>query len=89
MAGVVRGIVVLFAVFAVINAETFKENVSSDENTLNSLENAGDLAENLAAENNEDEKFALQEDSKGRRLRTIVLTKSSSGGSLYIAASET
>ena len=45
MAGVVRGIVILLAVFAVINAETFQENFFSDENTLNSLENAEDLAD--------------------------------------------
>ena len=68
MAGVVRGIVVLLAVFAVINAESFEENVSSDENTLNSLENAEDLAENPATDDNDGKKVALQEDGKGRSL---------------------
>ena len=68
MAGVVRGIVLLLAVFAVIKAETFQENFSSDENTLNGLENAEDLAETPSADDNEDEKGALAEDGKGRIL---------------------
>ena len=68
MAGVVRRIVILLAVFAVITAETFQENFFSDENTLNSLENAEDLAETPSADDNEDEKGAVAEDGKGKIL---------------------
>jgi len=69
MASVARGIVVLLAVFAVINAESFEGKLSSDEDKPNNLDNAAnleDLAVNPTEEDNDEDAVDLQDETKGR-----------------------
>ena len=68
MACVAKGIVVLLAVFAVINAESFVGKLSSDEDKPNNLDaaNPEDLAVNPAKEDNDDYAVELKEETKGR-----------------------
>ena len=70
MARVLRVIVVLFAVFAVLNAKALEDKPSSDENEFNGLDkvaNPEDLANNPAKEYNDNEGASLQEEAEGRK----------------------
>jgi len=69
MACVAKGIAVLLAVFAVINAESFVGKLSSDEDKPNNVDNAAnleDLAVNSAKEDNDEYAVELKEETKGR-----------------------
>jgi len=71
MTSVVRGVVVLLAVFAVINAVTLEEKLSFYEvKSSNLIENAGNL-EDLAVKpqkgsRNDDDTATPQEENKGK-----------------------
>ena len=72
MAGVVRGVVavVLLAVFAVVNAVTLEEKLSSNEdktgnNLVEDAANPEDLAVKTANDNNDDDGVTPQEEAKG------------------------
>ena len=71
MADVVRGAVVLLAVFAVTNAVTLEEKLSFyEDKSSNFIENAGNL-EDLAhkpqkGSHNDDDAATPQEENKGR-----------------------
>jgi len=70
MAGrVVRGVVVLLAVFAVINAVTLEEKLSSDEdksgNLVEDAPNPEDIAVKSANDYNDDDGVTPQEEAKG------------------------
>ena len=68
MGRVVRGAVVLLAVFAVVNAVTLEEKLSSDEDkTGNNLveDAANPLADKTANDYNDDDGVTPQEEAKG------------------------
>ena len=70
MVRVLRVIVVLFAVFAILNAEALEDKPSYDKNELTGLDKAAnpeDLANNPAKEYNDNEDASVQDEAEGRR----------------------